>query len=361
MDASFGYSFPAIRGVQAGREYYVSMCPLRLIPKIFLFDEDELVPEVRAQRVLNRVRIPEMARYLVDNPSDYIFSALTASVDGQTTFQALAEEGDAAHIGVLRISMDARFIINDGQHRRAAIEAAMHERPELADENIAVVFFQDTGLKRTQQMFSDLNRYAIRPSRSLNILYDHRDELALLTKDVVRTCKAFRGVVEMEKTALATRSMKLFTLSAIHTANKALLRQVESDVHAMLDIVCAYWEHVDDRVPEWGMVRAREMTASEVRQTFIHSHGVALHALGKVGSTLLQSEEQEWSRHLDKFAGLDWRRDSSLWDGRAIVGGTVNKSVNNVTLTANVIKKLLGLPLNKEENRVETAFLREKE
>ena len=31
--SNFSYVFPAIRGVQAGREYYVSMCPLRLLPK----------------------------------------------------------------------------------------------------------------------------------------------------------------------------------------------------------------------------------------------------------------------------------------------------------------------------------------
>ena len=46
-DVSFGYSFPAIRGIQAGREYYTSMCPMRLIPKIFYYDEEEaeLAPE----------------------------------------------------------------------------------------------------------------------------------------------------------------------------------------------------------------------------------------------------------------------------------------------------------------------------
>ena len=76
---SFGYVFPAIRGVQAGREYYVSMCPLRLIPRIFLFDEEEIVPELRAQRTLNKNRVPEIARYILDNKSDYVFSALTAS------------------------------------------------------------------------------------------------------------------------------------------------------------------------------------------------------------------------------------------------------------------------------------------
>ena len=51
----YEYVFPAIRGVQAGREYYVTMCPLRLIPRLFLFDEEELPPEMRAQRNLNRL------------------------------------------------------------------------------------------------------------------------------------------------------------------------------------------------------------------------------------------------------------------------------------------------------------------
>ena len=57
MSDAFHYVFPAIRGIQAGREYYVSMCPLRLIPKLFLFDE-ELTPELRAQRTLNKARVP---------------------------------------------------------------------------------------------------------------------------------------------------------------------------------------------------------------------------------------------------------------------------------------------------------------
>src|SRR5688572_591727 len=164
--APFGYVFPAIRGVQAGREYYVSMCPLRLLPRIFLFNEEELVPELRAQRILNKGRLPEIVRYVLDNPSDYVFSAITASVDGEIRF-APPEVDAASKVGQLHISMDARFIINDGQHRRAAIELAIREKPELADESIAVVFFIDKGLERCQQMFADLNRHAIRPAKSL--------------------------------------------------------------------------------------------------------------------------------------------------------------------------------------------------
>src|SRR5262245_2161033 len=172
--ATFEYIFPAIRGIQAGREYYASMCPLRLIPRIFLFDEDELKPELRAQRVLNRSRVPEIARYVLGNPSSYTFSAITASIDGDVRFERLGAEVGPKSVGLLRIPMNAKFVINDGQHRRAAIEAALRENPDLGDETIAVVFFLDVGLIRSQQMFADLNRYAIRPTSSLGLLYDHR-------------------------------------------------------------------------------------------------------------------------------------------------------------------------------------------
>ncbi|MFV1965747.1 MAG: DNA sulfur modification protein DndB [Pirellulaceae bacterium] len=173
--AAFEYVFPSIRGVQAGREYYISMCPLRLIPRIFLFDEEELKPELRAQRTLNKQRVPEIARYITQNPRNYTFSSLTASIDGKVKFEPLGPDEGGRNIGRLHVPMNARFVINDGQHRRAAIEAALHENPDLGDETISVVFFLDVGLRRCQQMFADLNRYAIRPTTSLGLLYDHRD------------------------------------------------------------------------------------------------------------------------------------------------------------------------------------------
>ena len=123
MDRAFEYVFPAIRGIQAGREFYVSMCPLRLLPKLFLFNEAELVPELRAQRQLNRGRLPELARYIASNRDSYVFSAITASVDADVQFAPAPDSDDPPMIGALHIPMSARFIINDGQHRRAAEDA----------------------------------------------------------------------------------------------------------------------------------------------------------------------------------------------------------------------------------------------
>src|SRR4051794_29245655 len=120
-ESSYTHAFPAIKGIQAGRGFYIAMCPLKVIPKIFVFDEEEVPPELRAQRTINRSRIPEIANYLIENRDSYVLSALTACVDAKVEFQPLADHGPQSSIGILSVPMDARILINDGQHRRAAI------------------------------------------------------------------------------------------------------------------------------------------------------------------------------------------------------------------------------------------------
>lgn len=360
MNSSFEYVFPAIRGIQAHREYYVSMCPLRLIPKVFLFNEDELVPELRAQRVLNKARLPEIARYMLDNREDYVFSAITASIDGAVNFVPAAGTGVDERMGTLHVPMTATFVINDGQHRRAAIELAMREEPQLADETIAVVFFLDIGLHRSQQMFADLNRYAVKPSKSLGVLYDHRDHGAQLARLVVLRSPVFRDVVEMERSTLASRSRKLFTLSAIYSATRALVTGHEAESLESMALRSAdFWEEVAKQFPEWQLVRDRKMSAGEIRSDFIHSHGIVLQAIGRVGNALLLDRPSDWKKALVGLRTIDWsRKNAKLWEGRALVGGKVTKGTHNVTLTTNVIKRTMKLELSPEEQRVEDAFER---
>lgn len=356
----FEYVFPCIRGVQAKMEFFVSMCPLRLIPKIFLFNEEELVPELRAQRFLNKARLPDITRYILKNRNNYVFSAITASIDSEVRFEPIGTEDASGRIGLLHIPMSAQFIINDGQHRRAAIEMALKEEPDIADESIAVVFFLDKGLKKCQQMFADLNRYAIRPSKSLGLLYDHRDQMAELARDVAFRSEAFNGVVEMEKSSLSPRSVRLFTLSSIYYATLALLSNIETDnFEEKTKIALSFWNETSKHIREWQLVKKHKITSGDVRRDYIHSHAVVLQSLGNVGNSLFRNGVTNWKTKLKKLINIDWTRSNAkLWEGRAMIGGRVSKSQHNVILTTNVIKNHLGLPLNPEEQRVEDAFNR---
>jgi DNA sulfur modification protein DndB len=347
-------TFPAIRGIQAQREYYVAMWSLRLMRQVSIFNEDELPPELRAQRILNKARIPEIAGYILDNPSDYVFSALTVSIDSDVLFEPLAGQDK---LGILKVPMEAKFIINDGQHRRQAIIEALEQRPELAHETIAVVFFLDIGLERCQQMFADLNRHAIRPSRSLGLLYDHRNQKAKLAKLVILKSEAFREIVDMEKSSLAKRSRKLFTLSAFFNACADLVEGLATgNLTDDAKLARDFWEEVATHFPTWAQVREGRMPASEVREGFIHSHGIALQAIGKAGNALLKLHPKDWKKRLLALEKIDWSRaNANVWEGRALIGGKVSKVSTNVILTTNVVKKALSLPLDSEEQRVEAA------
>jgi len=359
MADNFSYTFPAIRGVQAGREYYVSMCPLRLLPRLFSFDEEELVPEVRAQRTLNKARIPDIARYIVENRDSYTFSAITVSIDGTISFDPVAPNGPTNfRMGTLTVSMDAKFIVNDGQHRRAAIVHALEDSPGLGEETIAVVFFLDRGLERCQQMFADLNRYAVKPSASLGILYDHRSAAASLARHLSQTSVIFKNLIETERSSLSPRSRKLFTLSAINFATLEFLTEKELEDFGKSSKKCLeFWESVGEQIPEWIYVRESKMTSGEVRRDFIHSHAIVLQALGRAGRSLYQLSPTEQAKRLKRLRRVDWSRKNTVtWEGRAMVGGSMAKAGQNITLTCNEIKRVLGLSLTPEERVAEAAW-----
>jgi DNA sulfur modification protein DndB len=239
---------------------------------------------------------------------------------------------------------------------------ALRDRPDIGNETIAVVFFLDLGLEKCQQMFADLNRYAVRPSRSIGVLYDHRDEASELARLVVLRSPVFRDVVEMERSTLSIRSRKLFTLSAIYSATYALMTGLDGEYtfESKRELASSYWEEVAKQFPEWQLVRERKITAGEVRQDYIHSHGIVLQALGKAGNAMLRDVANgQWKTNLRALKKVDWSRaNAKLWEGRAMLGGRVQKAEQNVTLTTNLIKRFLKLQLTPEEGRVEEAFIR---
>lgn len=353
--ASFNYLFTAIRGIQAGREYYIIMCPLRLISRLFQFNEEELPPELRAQRVLNKARIPQIVRYMVDNPKEYVYSSLTASIDGKVSFRAFTETGDNK-MGLLVVPMTARLIINDGQHRRAAIEEALKIMPELGNETISVVLFIDAGLKRSQQMFSDLNQHAVRPTRSLGILYDHRDNIARLVLRLGQVVPIFKNRVELERTTISNRSLKLFTLNNVYNATSALLAKrntKEKITQQEENLAAEFWSEVAKQIPEWQLLLEDKVSSAELRRGYIHAHGIVLHALGAAGHDLIARYPGNWKERLQALRKVDWSRSNPLWEGKAMLGGRINKTQMNVALTTIAIKQVLGLELTPEEKKAE--------
>lgn len=360
MDTTFSYNFPAIRGIQAGKEYFVAMCPLRIIPKIFLFDEEEIPPEHRSQRILNKSRIPEMTNYIIENQNDYVFSSITASIDGEINFLPFADNPSSNDLGQLRISLDARFLINDGQHRRAAIEEALKISPELGNETISVVFFYDEGLTNSQQIFSDLNRHAVNTTSSIGILYDHRDRLAMITKELISAIPILSRYTDKERVSLSKNSPKILALNHIFNTNLKLLGKTKGDEISLSEeqYLREFWVILTDSIFEWNAVLKKELTPRELRANYIVGHGVLIEAMGLVGNYLLKYHENDWKSYIQKLSKIDWSRSNTDdWLGRAFSNnGRIQKTSYTIQLTANKIKQLIDLPLTENEQALEDKY-----
>ena len=332
------FAFQAVKGIQANKEFFISMVPLSTIPKLFVFTDDELPPEVRAQRTLNKSRIPEMCNYIIKNPNSYIFSSLTVSVDSNIVFTPISDT--TPYLGTLQIPISARCLINDGQHRKAAIEAALKKNPKLRYEHISVVFYHDLGLKNAQQMFSDLNRYAIRPTKSLNILYDDRDELSCLVRNMTQTLPIFNGLVEMEKTSISNRSKKLFTLSAIYHGTKSLLKDINVNQNSMRIIAYSFWQAIYDVTEEWQAVVNNHVKAADIRRDYICPLGVTLFALGMAGNKLIKAYPDDWVDHLKVLSGVDWNKKSETWTDLVVINDRVVSSKSTEASLSHFFEKM---------------------
>lgn len=322
------FELPAIKGLQSGHPYYAVMCPLHLVAKFFTYTDNSLPPDMRVQRVLNKQRIPEMRDYILNNRDSYVFSALTASVDGKLMFEPTTIEGS---VGQLKIPADSRIIINDGQHRRAAIEAALDECPDLRHEDIAIVLYYDLGLERSQQIFTDLNRYAIRPTKSLNILYDNRDAFSLMIKECITQIPMFNGSVENEKSTLSNRSKELFTLSGIFYASKLLLHGLNLPCDCIKVTVISFWNAVADNMLDWLRVKQRLIPPDAFRQTYICAHTIMLKALGEIGNILVSTniDKTQWKDRLSFLQRINWNKDNPEFQGLVIIDGRISSSQNN--------------------------------
>lgn len=345
-------SVPAMRGTMGGRQYYSTVLSVAEVPRLFKFNDwEQCTPELRAQRVLNKSRVPEIAKYILDNEDGYLFSSITASYQSEVRFIPSESHPD---IGTLEMELEnVEFVINDGQHRCAAIAHALKENPALGKEKISVLLFETENLDRLQQMFSDLNRFVHKTSRSLDILYDHRDNLSALTMDASEQVEVFKGMVDKERISIPIRSPKLFTLATLYDANEELLgRKVEkrgSKPYAeKLKLAVEYWSEIAKVIPEWRNVKEGDLKAPALRQEKINTHAVVMRALGGVGKALLEASPDSWKVKLGALRKVDWRKSvgaevNPLWDNVCITAGSVVSNRQARVETLAVLKRQLGI------------------
>lgn len=347
------YTFPAIQGHQGKYNYYLIQCPLRLLSRLFLFDEAEVPENLRRTHTIDASSISKWTNYLSSHKDNYTLAPVIAVVNEIIVFEPFGQ--DMPEIGHVKIPMSAQLIIRDGQHRRAAIKSLLAQDVTLGNDTISIMLIPDPDLDRAISLYTDLHPSKIQTIRSKQLSYDQGD-LAMLVRQLIGELPLFQGLTELEKTTISNRSTALFTLSAVYQATQALLgiasKDVISDEHAKM--AHGFWQAIGSIIPEWRQIINRETTASSLRQNYVHSHTVTLLAIGMAGHELITAHPEDWQERLRVLGKVDWSRGNKfLWEGRAMIRGKMNKSRDSINLTASVIKHLLGLELTEREIALE--------
>ena len=169
------------------------------------------------------------------------------------------------------------------------------------------------------------------PSKSIGVLYDHRDEMAAIAKLVVLQLAVLqRPDRDGDQQPLARGRASSSRCRRSTRRPRRCSMDVEADVaRATGRARSAYWEVVAEQFPEWQ----RSATGGQRGRgpPRLHPHATASSCTRSASRQRLLATEQDAgagsASSREAAATIDWHRsERGLWEGRAMVGGKVSKS-----------------------------------
>lgn len=244
---------PGVKGHLGNTDFYQATMKVRdLVQGVRSASElDEWTTmsiEERLQRDPDLKRVKEQIAPYIAESKDRFFGAMVVLVyKGEIYFDSLrdwvsnkaprAYQSVSDNIGVLTID-GGSLIMLDGQHRLLALEKVIKGevigpcREDVPNDDVCVIFIQHESNEKTRRIFNKVNRYAKPTSRGDNIITSEDDRSAIIARQLLNEgaplgVKA-RGssdvIVEWKSNALAARSTKLTTISAVYETVKLILK-----------------------------------------------------------------------------------------------------------------------------------------
>ncbi len=362
---SVTFSFPAVKGIQAGREFYTAQVQLKYFVRLFTFADENLPAELRAQRKVNESHARDICDYVAKNRFDYVLPAITASVNAAMFFEPFNVEGLADRLGVLRIPMDAIILINDGQHRRRAVELALSGDKSIGDETIPVVIYYDEGLMRSKQLFADINANLVKPSAAISALYDLRNPYNKYVLETLGRHAEINRYVDKEATTIGVKSEMIWSLVHFKKFFLQLTGAKESafndsrSIGNMKNIFVHFPDCVltslVEQVQPLRLALSGELSSEKLREEFVAGHAVYLESLAMALNCLTFNPDSETIQEvITKIATLSTQKTASHWERRCVLANRMVKTADSVKLTAALMRRIAGLPLSDAMIEAET-------
>ena len=342
----------ALKGQMGNTDYYLTTATFGEVARVVRYKENDpdWPPELKQQRPLNTSRVKNfMVPYLVEN-QDHFYGALVVEHvrPGETTHDVkFVPDEDRSDTGWVEMEGTEVLETQDGQHRLKSIELAVDQCPELARETIALIVVPHKTVAASQQRFSDLNKNAKPTPKALNVMFEQREEAALLAKDLAKCSDYLNGRVNLTTSNLSKRSPYVVTISTLYEAVKIIEPVLTGDITAKSQQLVNYWDVSLAAMPDFDRLLRSEVSPGDIRSKYVYASGLGFEALAETIRVAAMTYPEEWDVVLsDRLPRINWELANPEWEGVALIAGRIAIARAPRRRTATLIKYLLELPVD---------------
>lgn len=210
MISELRYTFPSLRCRMGDWWYYITFMKFSDVSH-WIKQTDEIYTAKMLREMVQRAlqpRAKEIVEYLTTEKEHFFNSVIVGVYGGEPQWYPISvgtsresggpelDDDAQASMGLLKFNGAEKLFAIDGQHRIKAIKDAIVQKPELATEDLAVIFvahsIDENGAKRTRKLFSTLNKTAKRVSKGEIIALDEDDAFAVVTRRLVEEFELLR-------------------------------------------------------------------------------------------------------------------------------------------------------------------------
>jgi len=379
--STYSQAIPALLYRQGGRQFIVTSFPLPLLVDRVKLDTmkkgDD--PDEHINRPLMPDHVRAITEYLANQP-EYILPGITLSIRKPLKCHVL-RGFYAVQLAQVILPLGIVFDVTDGQHRIKALEEALRQKRELAEDGIAVTIVPEVEIEKIHQDFVDCAQVKPIPAALLTV-FNLRDPLARLARTVVERVPVFTGRIEKTGTTVGKNSINLFTMNQIRAGVAELLTgdsmmakaQLKKAVEERLkdeptinyhqQSILRFYDLFTEANPEWRRLAslkadpAKDMVdASDLRQKYIHFTATGLQIIGRAGYSIMKLAEGKQGDFVTALGKLNWSRNNEFWQGNVIqTSGKIVTQRAPVEIAIAKVKQQLGLELTeRDRHRLEEA------
>lgn len=217
-------TFPCLKGSIGDWSYYLTTMKMAELAN-YVSVAEEIFPKNDLDQIMQREitkRSSDIASYLRNNDQRFMGALIVAAVGGEPKFVPISFTDDNIYtfaenkLGFLRFDGTEKYYALDGQHRLAAVREVLKEDPQRfnKDEISLILVWHENdqnGLKRARRLFTTVNRYANKTTKTEDLVFDEDNPVDIYTRRLVREHSFFK---ERTKISNLARSGSLSSVKA---------------------------------------------------------------------------------------------------------------------------------------------------